>query len=106
MNRDKQEGPRYRGPSCLRPCCTIAPANRCRISPALTSNVVEFRPAHEGMLNEQQAAQYLGLKLGSLRSGRCRKRGPAYIKLGRRVLYRMDDLRTYVDARRVDPTAA
>ena len=32
----KQEGPRYRGPSCLRRCCTFAPANRCTFSPALT----------------------------------------------------------------------
>jgi hypothetical protein len=36
MKRYKQEGPRYRGPSCLHPCCTIAPANRCSIAPALT----------------------------------------------------------------------
>ena len=36
MNRHKQEGPRYRGPSCLPQCCTFAPANRCRITPALT----------------------------------------------------------------------
>ena len=36
MKRDKQEGPRYRGPSCLRPCCTFTPASRCKISPALT----------------------------------------------------------------------
>src|SRR5680860_523562 len=33
----KQEGPRYRGPSCLRPCCTFAPARRCRFTPALTT---------------------------------------------------------------------
>jgi hypothetical protein len=35
-NRDKQKGPRYRGPFCLHPCCTFAPANRCNNSPALT----------------------------------------------------------------------
>ena len=39
MKRDKQEGPRYRGPSCLRPCCTFTPANRCKISPALTNDL-------------------------------------------------------------------
>jgi len=37
MKRDKQEGPRYPGPSCLRPCCTFTPACRCRIPPALTA---------------------------------------------------------------------
>ena len=36
MKRGKQQGPRYRGPSCSRPCCTFTPASRCKISPALT----------------------------------------------------------------------
>jgi hypothetical protein len=36
MKRGKQEGPRYWGPSCLRPCCTFTPASRCKIFPALT----------------------------------------------------------------------
>ena len=36
-NRAKQKGPRYRGPFCLHPCCTFAPANRCNNSPALTT---------------------------------------------------------------------
>ena len=36
MKRDKQQGPRYRGPCCMRPCCTFTPAYRCRIPPALT----------------------------------------------------------------------
>ncbi len=47
MKRDKQEGPRYRGPSCLRPCCTFTPASRCKISPALTSGGFSFVISYE-----------------------------------------------------------
>ena len=30
MKRGKQEGPRYWGPSCLRPCCTFTPASAAK----------------------------------------------------------------------------
>lgn len=66
----------------------------------------KMKSADEGMLSEIEAAEYLGLKIGSLRTARCRDRGPAYIKLGRRILYRPDDLRAYVEARRIVPQAA
>ncbi len=36
MKYEKQWAPRYRGPHCLRPCCTFTPASRCRFTPALT----------------------------------------------------------------------
>ena len=35
--RDKQESPRYRGPSCLRPCCTFAPATPLQIHSGVDS---------------------------------------------------------------------
>ena len=37
---------------------------------------------------------------------RSQKRGPAYVKYGKRVLYRGDDLNTFLEAHRVEPAAA
>jgi hypothetical protein len=44
---DKQEGPRYWGPSCLSLCCTFTPASRCKISPALTYRLWPFAGSRE-----------------------------------------------------------
>jgi hypothetical protein len=56
MKRDKQEGPRQRGPSCLRPCCTFTPVSRCKISPALTGlRYTSTRP-----LNPRNQSQQIG----------------------------------------------
>jgi Helix-turn-helix domain len=48
-------------------------------------------------LNEQDAAAYLTLKAQSLRAMRCQSKGPTFLKLGRRVLYRLADLDAYVE---------
>lgn len=57
----------------------------------------------EGLWNEQRAANYLGVSRYALQAWRFYRRGPAYLKLGRRVLYRPDDLESFVESRRIDP---
>ena len=57
------------------------------------------------LLNEPEAAAYLGLAPRTLQSWRVRGRGPAYIKAGARVLYRVIDLERWVEAHRRDPEA-
>jgi hypothetical protein len=59
----------------------------------------------EVSLNEKQAADYLGLKVQTMRNYRGTRRGPAYHKLGSRVIYRLTDLENYLQARRIDPEA-
>ena len=55
-------------------------------------------------LNETQAANYLGLgSRQTLSNWRFERRGPAYCKVGRRVVYRIEDLDSYLRSRRVDP---
>lgn len=56
-------------------------------------------------LNDVQAAAFLGLKAQTLRNMRHYGKGPAYFKLGRRVIYRVADLEKYMLARRIDPEA-
>ena len=43
-----------------------------------------------------KAAEYLGVPAGTLAWWRCRGEGPAFLKVGRRVLYRLDVLDEYL----------
>ena len=52
-------------------------------------------------LNTQEAADFLGLRASTLEAWRCRKLGPRYAKLGRRVLYDQNDLEIWFASRSV-----
>jgi excisionase family DNA binding protein len=53
----------------------------------------------EPLLDSYEAARILGVHQGTLVTWRSRKKGPAYIKVGNRVRYRMEDLRQWIEAR-------
>jgi hypothetical protein len=54
-------------------------------------------------LNERQASEFLKLKNHqTLANWRFQRKGPAYCRVGRRIIYRMDDLEAYLKSRRVD----
>lgn len=56
------------------------------------------------VLNDVQAARYLGLSPQTLRNYRsCGNKGPAYHKLGSRCVYKISDLEKYLAERRIDP---
>lgn len=63
------------------------------------------------LLNEVAAASYIGMSVAFLRMGRSRgvlgnrTPPPPYLKLGRHVRYERSDLDTWLNARRVDPSA-
>jgi hypothetical protein len=59
----------------------------------------------EQVVNDVQAARYLGLAPQSLRNMRHYGKGPAYCKLGSRVVYKLSDLEQYLEQRRIDPEA-
>ncbi len=52
------------------------------------------------LVNQKQAAQFLGLSPRTLESWRLTGGGPVYIKVGRRVRYRGCDLEAWLNARR------
>ena len=58
----------------------------------------------ERSLNDIQAAAFLGLHHQTLRNWRTQSKGPAYVKLGRAVRYRLYDLRDYMTENRVSNT--
>jgi predicted DNA-binding transcriptional regulator AlpA len=50
------------------------------------------------LLNERQAAAFLGIAVDTIRHWRLKKRGPVCIRLGGAIRYRMADLMAYIDS--------
>lgn len=59
----------------------------------------------ERYLNDRELAKLTGLAVQTLRNWRCKGRGPAYVKVGRRVIYPVDDVLRFMEARKIDPEA-
>jgi len=52
---------------------------------------------HSSVMNVEQAADYLGLAVSTLNKWRCYGDGPVFLKLGRSVRYRVQDLNSFID---------
>ena len=57
-------------------------------------------------ITDIEAAHRLGLAPKTLRSWRCRKRGPVFLKFGTAVRYRPSDLDDFIRKRTVDCSTA
>lgn len=57
-------------------------------------------------LKNSEAAEYLGIEPHTLVQWRYRGQGPAYVKSGRFVVYRLKDLDAWLDANTVTPDSA
>jgi predicted DNA-binding transcriptional regulator AlpA len=55
-------------------------------------------------IDEKRAANITGLAIQTLRNYRFKGVGPPYYKLGRSVRYRLSDILTYMELRRVEPS--
>lgn len=54
----------------------------------------------QNLVSTEQAAEYLGgLKPNTIEGWRVRGEGPRYLKIGRLVRYRIDDLDAYIESR-------
>ncbi len=58
-----------------------------------------------GTWREEQAAAYLGMKIGTLRNWRFKSVGPRYLKIGRSVRYLQADLDAFLERSAVTPQA-
>lgn len=56
---------------------------------------------NNSVLNEKEAASYIGMSVHFLRQARCYKpdRGPKFIKIERAVRYRVSDLDAFLEGR-------
>jgi hypothetical protein len=61
-------------------------------------------PRHEYM-DTRGAALYLGISPNTLNCWRSRRAGPAFVKVGGKVRYRLGDLDAWADRRRRDPSS-
>jgi len=57
------------------------------------------------IMTVQQAAVYLGLAVSTLNKWRCHGGGPVFIKMGRAVRYRVEDLEGFVCSRQMTSTS-
>jgi predicted DNA-binding transcriptional regulator AlpA len=57
------------------------------------------------LLDAQKAADWTGLSTSTLAKLRLSGNGPTYAKLGRRVVYRIDDLEAWIEAHRFKSTS-
>jgi hypothetical protein len=55
------------------------------------------------VVDDSRAAEILGLGIQTLRNLRYMRKGPAYVKMGRSVRYRVIDLLDYIEKHLVDP---
>ncbi|MGH6819643.1 MAG: helix-turn-helix transcriptional regulator [Methylocella sp.] len=61
--------------------------------------------ANSSLLDAKKAADWAGLSASTLAKLRLTGSGPAYVKLGRRVVYRIDDLDAWIQANRHKSTS-
>lgn len=52
----------------------------------------------DALLNSKETADYMRTSEAKLRQDRYLGRGPKYIRNGRRILYRVSDIRAYLEA--------
>jgi hypothetical protein len=57
------------------------------------------------LINAKHTAQHLCITEGTLAKWRLDGSGPKFIRVGRRVAYHPDDLKSWLDARRVSSTS-
>lgn len=57
------------------------------------------------MLRTKEAAGYLDLKKCTLEAWRVKGNGPVYLKLGKAVRYRKEDLDAFINARKCTSTS-
>lgn len=60
----------------------------------------------EALLDETEAAEELGVTKATLANWSWRRHGPAFLKIGRRVMYLANDVDDWRMAQRHDPSEA
>ena len=65
-----------------------------------------MKKAPRPLLDSTESANYLGLtNHKTLNEWRRRGEGPSYVKIGRLVRYKLDDLMAFIEARKFVPSA-
>ncbi len=65
-------------------------------------HTVEQHTTPKPTVDERDASRFIGFSTSYLRQARMRNEGPAFIRVGRAVRYRVEDLTQFLDAHRVE----
>ena len=57
------------------------------------------------LLNEQAVAKQLNCEVKTLQAWRCRGVGVPFVRVGRLIRYKPDDVQSYIESRRVASTS-
>ncbi|RHD71608.1 DNA-binding protein [Olsenella sp. AM30-3LB] len=68
---------------------------------AQKTNITSTNTTKKPILSPADAAGLLGVTTGTLANWRSKGVGPSYCKLGSKIVYLLDDVMTYLMARRV-----
>lgn len=69
-------------------------------------NIEQVPPStSDRILSDAQVAERLGVSLFTVRAWRYRRMGPRFLKMGRAVRYRSQDVEAFQQTALVDPTA-
>ena len=60
----------------------------------------------EHLMSEKEAGGFLGWRPATMRLNRRRGRGPAFYRVGKKILYRKEDLEKFLQSRRVEQPLA
>jgi predicted DNA-binding transcriptional regulator AlpA len=71
----------------------------------ILGDVLMNMKSNYSLLDAQKAADWTGLSTSTLAKLRLSGNGPTYAKLGRRVVYRIDDLEAWIEAHRFKSTS-
>lgn len=55
------------------------------------------------LINEKEAAHMTGRAVQTLRNDRHRNQGLPYVKIGRRCLYAVEDIKAFIEAHKIIP---
>ncbi len=55
------------------------------------------------VVSDDRAAEMIGVAVQTLRNWRHQRKGPAYLKIGRCVRYQLEDLKRFMENKRIDP---
>lgn len=71
-----------------------------------TETLATKPPLREAYWSDRRLAEFLDVHTNTLRRMRNQKRGPAWIKIARRVLYREADIAAWIESQRNEGEAA
>lgn len=69
------------------------------------NTIAELKHIEDQHVDDYRASEITGFAVSTLRNWRVQSRGPAYIKCGRSVRYRISDLLAFMEKHRVTPGA-